>query len=75
VDGIMKPADSFRAERPQTWRKRGDEDSLRVVGLFGGSKSNATWADIDIAVCTIEKVRFATVEALLELTLSRRTLW
>lgn len=57
VDGITKTtADSSRSEWPQTWRKRGDENSLRVVGLFGGSKSKATWVDIDIAVCTIEKV-------------------
>lgn len=43
-------------QRPSLWRKRGDEDNVRVAGLFGGSKSKATWADMDIAVCTIEKV-------------------
>lgn len=61
VDGITKtPSNSSRIEKVQSWRKRGDEDTLRVVGLFGGSKSKATWVDIDIAVCTIEKVGFAT---------------
>lgn len=29
---------------------------IRVTGFFGGSKSRSTWADTDIAVCTIEKV-------------------
>ena len=40
-----------------TWRKNQDHSSVRVVAFFGGSKARATWADIDIAVCTIEKVR------------------
>ncbi|KAI4149837.1 MAG: hypothetical protein LQ341_001231 [Variospora aurantia] len=29
--------------------------TVRVVGFFGGSKARATWADVDIAVCTFEK--------------------
>lgn len=29
---------------------------IRITGFFGGSKSRTTWADTDIAVCTIEKV-------------------
>ncbi|RAL66940.1 hypothetical protein DID88_007722 [Monilinia fructigena] len=37
------------------WRDRGDEDTIRVTGFYGGSKSRSTWADMDIAVCTIEK--------------------
>jgi hypothetical protein len=57
VEGIKTTASSFLDEhRPSGWRKRGDEDTVRVVGFFGGSKSKATWDDIDIAVCTIEKV-------------------
>ncbi|TVY83423.1 DNA polymerase theta [Lachnellula suecica] len=56
VDGISKTAwNSSCADRPQTWRKRGDEDTVRVVGLFGGNKSKANWAETDIVVCTIEK--------------------
>jgi DNA polymerase theta len=31
--------------------------TIRVSGFFGGSKTTASWADTDIAVCTIEKVR------------------
>lgn len=39
------------------WRKRSDEDTVRVVAFFGGSKIKPTWADFDIGVCTMEKVR------------------
>lgn len=57
IEGIAKniPLDE-QDQRPSLWRKRGDEDNVRVVGFFGGSKSKTTWADTDIAVCTIEKV-------------------
>lgn len=37
------------------WRRRSDEDTVRVVGFFGGSKIKQTWADFDVGVCTIEK--------------------
>lgn len=37
------------------WRRRSDEDTVRVVGFFGGSKVKQTWADFDIGICTIEK--------------------
>ncbi|KAI1834721.1 hypothetical protein DTO027I6_6967 [Penicillium roqueforti] len=29
--------------------------NIRVTGFFGGSRTTASWADTDIAVCTIEK--------------------
>ena len=32
------------------------QKSIRVTGFFGGSRTTATWADTDIAICTIEKV-------------------
>lgn len=53
VEGIGKPSPG--QERPTVWRKRGDEDSIRVMGFYGGSKTKASWDDMDIAVCTIEK--------------------
>jgi hypothetical protein len=58
VEGILKTtaSSSLGEHRTSGWRKRGDEDTVRVVGFFGGSKSKATWDDTDIAVCTIEKV-------------------
>jgi len=38
----------FREEQRQSvWPKRGDEDAVRVVGFFGGSKPRAAWADVD----------------------------
>ena len=37
------------------WAVRADRDTVRVVGFYGGSKIRSTWADFDIAVCTIEK--------------------
>ncbi|KAG0651093.1 Helicase and polymerase-containing TEBICHI [Hyphodiscus hymeniophilus] len=56
VEGITRNVPpSQNNHRTSLWRKRGDEDNVRVAGLFGGSKSKATWADMDIAVCTIEK--------------------
>lgn len=33
------------------------QKSIRVTGFFGGNRTTTTWADTDIAVCTIEKVR------------------
>lgn len=39
------------------WATRADKDTLRVVGFYSGTKIKSTWADFDIAVCTIEKVR------------------
>lgn len=38
------------------WCRRADEDSIRVVGFFGGGKIRSTWHDFDIAICTLEKV-------------------
>ena len=38
------------------WARNHEESKLRVVGFFGGSKARATWSDVDIAICTIEKV-------------------
>lgn len=37
---------------------------VRVAGFFGGSTARTTWSDIDIAVCTIEKVSAAFVRFL-----------
>ncbi|CAG7963200.1 unnamed protein product [Penicillium olsonii] len=37
------------------WRRKRLQKNVRVTGFFGGSRTTATWADTDIAVCTIEK--------------------
>lgn len=39
------------------WKKL--QKNIRVTGFFGGSRTTATWADTDIAVCTIEKVCYS----------------
>ncbi|ESZ99534.1 DEAD/DEAH box helicase [Sclerotinia borealis F-4128] len=55
VEGISKETSSREPKWPSMWRNRGDENTIRVTGFYGGSKSRSTWTDVDIAVCTIEK--------------------
>ncbi|KAJ5654628.1 HelicaseC-terminal [Penicillium lividum] len=35
------------------WNK--PQKQIRVTGFFGGNRTTTTWADTDIAICTIEK--------------------
>lgn len=57
VSGILREQLGQQQHEDQKfWARRADRDTIRVVGFFGGSKVRATWADFDIAVCTIEKV-------------------
>ena len=58
VDGLQKDTGSSVPAPDSLPRRRKDygHKSVRVVGFFGGSKARDTWADVDIAVCTIEKV-------------------
>ncbi len=51
VQGV---ADGPGASRPGIHHLN-QQESLRVVGFFGGAKIRATWADFDIGVATIEK--------------------
>lgn len=53
VQDVEKNVDTS-ASTKQRWKQSSKE--IRVTGFFGGSKSRATWADTDIAICTIEKV-------------------
>lgn len=46
--------DALDSKSSRRWKKL--QKSIRVTGFFGGSKTTASWADTDIAVCTIEKV-------------------
>lgn len=57
VQGISREAITgpVKESERRIWRKRSDEDTVRVVGFFGGGKVRQTWADFDIGVCTIEK--------------------
>ncbi len=47
------------ADSRMAWKK--PHTHVRVAGFFGGSIARTTWADIDIAVCTIEKVSAAFI--------------
>ncbi|KAK4165689.1 P-loop containing nucleoside triphosphate hydrolase protein [Cladorrhinum sp. PSN259] len=55
----------------QLWAPRADKDTIRVVGFYGGNKVRATWADFDIAVCTIEKANALVNGAISDCTVSR----
>ncbi|KAM0332357.1 hypothetical protein ACHAQA_002634 [Verticillium albo-atrum] len=56
VDGLTKVKDPAPVDDAnRLWRKRADENTVRVIGFFGGGKVQSTWADFDIGVCTIEK--------------------
>ncbi|KAJ5964092.1 Helicase C-terminal [Penicillium vulpinum] len=48
------PDDEDDSKFPRRRWKKLNKD-IRVTGFFGGSRTTATWADTDIAVCTIEK--------------------
>lgn len=56
VQSVCRPKNPHVDETIPAWRRRKEEELLRVVGFFGGGKVRATWADFDVAVCTIEKV-------------------
>jgi hypothetical protein len=59
VQGLCEPNNpaSGHDDDKSIWRRRADQDTIRVVGFFGGGKVRATWQDFDIGVCTLEKVR------------------
>ena len=56
VDGVEKRVsfESQASSQLPAWR-RPHNTSVRVVGFFGGSKARASWSDVDVAICTIEK--------------------
>ena len=54
VDGIgRKVLKSSQVDFEGSNRRK--DSSIRVEGFFGGSRSRASWSDVDIAVCTFEK--------------------
>jgi DNA polymerase theta len=56
VAGLPKHDLPVVDDEKRLWRRRADENTVRVVGFFGGGTVQATWADFDIGVCTMEKV-------------------
>jgi DNA polymerase theta len=77
VSGIPReePDQTEQEERRTVWARRADRDTIRVVGFFGGSKIRATWADFDIAVCTIEKVSSSEELGMVKSDRARQILW
>lgn len=71
VEGVEKSVRVGSQISPQlpAWR-RPHNSSVRVVGFFGGSKARASWSDVDIAVCTIEKANALVNTAIEECTIS-----
>ena len=63
VEGVQKNSEGLAQSASQALSRRKiyDHRSVRVVGFFGGSKARASWSDVDVAVCTIEKVSPASV--------------
>ncbi|TLS27380.1 hypothetical protein PpBr36_05298 [Pyricularia pennisetigena] len=58
VQGMVREnpnADARSKGKESIWRRRADEDTIRVVGFFGGINIKPKWADFDIGVCTLEK--------------------
>jgi hypothetical protein len=55
VSKILPPPEDEDLSLP-LWKRRTPQTAIRVGGFFGGSKARSAWSDIDIAVCTIEKV-------------------
>jgi DEAD/DEAH box helicase len=56
VEGVVRePDETWQSTRPTLLDGRG----VRIAGFYGGSKTRDHWIDVDIAVCTIEKVRNA----------------
>jgi hypothetical protein len=51
VQALNPPAESTKEDdKDRLWRRRADEDTIRVIGFFGGGKVRSTWADFDIGV-------------------------
>ena len=57
VEGVQKSAGPSSQAGSQLFKWRGPHvSSIRVAGFFGGSRSRGSWSDVDVAICTIEKV-------------------
>lgn len=53
AENVYKNAAAIEAHPQSKYRQI--NSSVRVAGFFGGSRAKATWSDIEVAVCTIEK--------------------
>ncbi|OTA96957.1 hypothetical protein M434DRAFT_66575 [Hypoxylon sp. CO27-5] len=75
VQGIKREnpsKDTSEKKDSSLWQRRPDEDTVRVIGFFGGGKVRATWSDFDIGAntlintaiddCTITKLRAVVLD-------------
>ena len=71
VEGVRKSVSFGSQTNSQlpAWH-RPHNTSVRVVGFFGGSKARASWSDVDVAVCTIEKANALVNTAIEECTIN-----
>ena len=70
VEGIER---NVELAVPGAFRGINDHRTIRVVPFFGNSKVRATLSDVDIAVCTIEKVLYPKASAHSAADFGRRT--
>jgi ATP-dependent helicase YprA (DUF1998 family) len=68
VQGLPRKSHDAGCENKEQilWQRRADEDTIKVIGFFGGGKVRATWGDFDVAVCTFEKVHSRLEEYILQ---------
>ncbi|KAF4339524.1 DNA polymerase theta subunit [Fusarium beomiforme] len=71
VQGLRFAPETTEDDDKRIWRRRADENTVRVVGFFGGAKVRATWADFDIGVCTLEKANALVNTAIEDCSISK----
>ncbi|KAH7188933.1 P-loop containing nucleoside triphosphate hydrolase protein [Fusarium flagelliforme] len=71
IQGLRFAPDTTIDDDKRIWRRRADENTVRVVGFFGGGKVRATWADFDIGVCTLEKANALVNTAIDDCSISK----
>ncbi|VTT70701.1 unnamed protein product [Fusarium fujikuroi] len=71
VQGLRLASETTVDDDKRIWRRRADENTVRVIGFFGGGKVRATWADFDIGVCTLEKANALVNTAIDDCSISK----
>ncbi|KAF5671355.1 DNA polymerase theta subunit [Fusarium circinatum] len=71
VQGLRFASETAVDDDKRIWRRRADENTVRVIGFFGGGKVRATWADFDIGVCTLEKANALVNTAIDDCSISK----
>ncbi|KAF5582192.1 DNA polymerase theta subunit [Fusarium pseudoanthophilum] len=71
VQGLRFASETTADDDKRIWRRRADENTVRVIGFFGGGKVRATWADFDIGVCTLEKANALVNTAIDDCSISK----